>query len=685
MLASPLRLKQRASFATLLDTVACHSSVTNDGDERFGDACTRAAGLFGILEIDAILVVFAHLLPAPFCTLLTATAIVGDRASKAPPARLAVLDALQDVQSLARTCKFVAAALHAHGAAVRIEAAAAWCTPLAPACSSSHDSTTYDALGQVLQEEKSRFEVRVLEGALKNMAAHCAGDHCRAARHLYNHGVTHRAVAPNNRDDVCGVQPLASTAPRLALRRPRMRVVTDAGTGIDDHDGRAARFANITLEAHPDRNECVLVKRADNGNAIRLVCYEAAPPDALDPCSCLRRAWSVAAIPASSTNGWKVQFVSLSACGRWVALVRANLIETCRDDVASLVDVFRVDGSNAEDATVPHAQLALRRGQAIVLSAWFRTQDLSQLDAHDGVARRRATIFCLCAHTFCDNGLAWHEQYTQWFPNAPRPGINRVYQYALEDGTFAHACARGVVAALPLGDGLLLRPQGVEVEMVPEHHTESVGLDTTSPLAPGAQFCRRDGMTMPVAQSFAPETCLVNPSNVHQCADSIGMCIRGAVTIPASEVGDEAGVQVCAVAQCVVLDLSYHNRNSGSDALLQPVIPMRSLACNCPPTPENVQLTRRGDLAVIMVRRAVPTGADAYFSLHIVGRRGASARFRPLACLDLDRCLYNFMTQRALASPLLPTTAAAVGAPPPAPPAPPAPVSYTHLTLPTKA
>ena len=128
MLASPLRLKQRASFATLLDTVACHSSVTNDGDERFGDACTRAAGLFGILEIDAILVVFAHLLPAPFCTLLTATAIIGDRASKAPPARLAVLDALQDVQSLARTCKFVAAALHAHGAAVRIEAAAAWCT-----------------------------------------------------------------------------------------------------------------------------------------------------------------------------------------------------------------------------------------------------------------------------------------------------------------------------------------------------------------------------------------------------------------------------------------------------------------------------------------------------------------------------------------------------------------------------
>ena len=110
--------------------------------------------------------------------------------------------------------------------------------------------------------------------------------------------------------------------------------------------------------------------------------------------------------------------------------------------------------------------------------------------------------------------------------------------------------------------------------MVPEHHTESVGLDATSPPAPGAQFCRRDGATMPIAQSFAPETCLVNPSNVHQCADSIGMCLRGAVTIPASTTGADAGVEVCAVAQCVVLDLSYRHRNSGSDALLQPVMPL---------------------------------------------------------------------------------------------------------------
>ena len=364
----------------------------------------------------------------------------------------------------------------------------------------------------------------MLEAALKNMAVHCAGDHCRAVRRLYNHGLTRRAVAPNNNsDNVCGVQPLASTVPRLTLRRPRMRVVADAGTGIDDHDGRSARFVNIALEAHPDRNECVLVKRADHGNAMRLVCYEAAPPDALDPCSCLRRAWSVAAIPVPSPSGWKVRFVSASACGRWVALVRVNCLKTCKDDVGSLVEVFRVDGSNAEGATAPHAQLALRRGHALVLSAWFRAQDLSQLDAHDGVARRRATILCLCTHTFCDNGLAWSEQYTQWFPNAPQPGINRVYQYALEDGAFAHACARGVVAALPLGDGLLLRPQGVEVEMGPEHHTESVGLDVASPLACVAQFCRRDGMTMPVAQSFAPETCLVNPSSVHQCADSLSL------------------------------------------------------------------------------------------------------------------------------------------------------------------
>ena len=54
MLASPLRLKQRASFAHLLDAIA-RQPTTNDGD-RFGDACARVAGLFGILEIDTVIV-----------------------------------------------------------------------------------------------------------------------------------------------------------------------------------------------------------------------------------------------------------------------------------------------------------------------------------------------------------------------------------------------------------------------------------------------------------------------------------------------------------------------------------------------------------------------------------------------------------------------------------------------------
>ena len=678
MLASPLRLKQRARFAQLLDTIACQPNVSNN-DRRFGNACTRAAGVFGLLEIDALLVVFAHLLPTPSCAsadaptrrrgAATATAIVGDRASEAPPARLAVLDALQDVQNLARTCKFVAAALHAHGAAVRIEAAATWCTSLAPACRSPSASTTHDAFGQVLQEEKSRFDVRVLEAALKCMAVHCAGDHCRAARRVCNH--ESRVVAAHD-DDEHGVQP-PRRHPCRAARRPRVRVVMSAGSNV-------LRGAHIVLAAHPDRNECVLARRVDNGDPIiRLACYEATPPETLDPCSGLRRAWSMAAGPTAafavpsppSSQSWRVQSVSASACGRWVALVRVTHFKANSDDVGCVVDLFRVDGHNntEEGATAPHTQLALRCGRDLVLSAWFREQDLSRLDALDGVARRRATILCLCTHTFCDNGLAWSYQYVQWFPRASSPGINKVYQFALEDGAFARACARGV-APLPDNEGLLLRPQGVEVEMVREHHTETVGLDAASIPDASAQFCNRDGVSMPIAQSFAAETCMSSKNHGHECADSVGACLRGAVTIPApgADADPDAGVVVCAVAQCVVLDLSYRHRNAGSDALLQPVMPMRSLAHHRPPTPEWVHLTPRGDVAVVMVRHAPPpsSGSDAFYVLHIVGRRGASARFAPLACLDLNRCLYNFLTQRALASSLLPTTATA-GAPPPPP------------------
>ena len=649
MLASPLRLKQRARFAELLDSIA--RQPADHDDQRFNAKCTRAAGVFGLLEIDTILLIFTHLLPATATTANTTAAAVGDRASSAPPARLAVLGALRDVQHFAQACKLVAAALHAHGVAVRIEAAAMWCTPLAPA------TTTRDAFGQLLQEEKSRFDVRVLEAALKCMAVHCAGDHCRAARQVCN---ARRAPPPTSEAVPARPPSSSSSFPRLAPQRPRVRVVMSAGRG------------HLALAAHPDRNECVLAGQVDDGKAIRITCYQAAPPTTLDPFSGLRRAWSAsteAAAAAADAPRWQVQSMSASACGQWVALTRVSRLDAHSDDIGCVVDLWRVPAAADAPPARPHAQLALRRGRDLALSVWFRSQDLASFDALDGVARRRAIVLCLCIHTFTDEGLGWYDQYAQWFPRASPPGVNRIFQFALEDGAFARACTR-TGAPLPDDEGLLLRPQGVEVETVPEHHVESTtGLDVASIPAAGADFCRRDGATMPVAQSFAPETCISNTSKRAECPDSIGVCLRGAVTVPASSSGaddgavDDAGVAVCAVAQCVILDLSYRHRNAGScDALLQPVMPMRSLARHRPPMPETVHLSPRGDLAVVMVRHVPSTGHAPFYVLHVVGRRGASARFVPLACLDLNRCIHNFLTQRALLTPLLPAAGVAATA-----------------------
>ena len=161
-------------------------------------------------------------------------------------------------------------------------------------------------------------------------------------------------------------------------------------------------------------------------------------------------------------------------------------------------------------------------------------------------------------------------------------------------------------------------------------------------------------------QSISDETSLVSTGLPAECRDSFGVCLFGLVdvsTVLTSSESEGLNYRSLAVQQCVVLDLSYEHRHGDSIALLRPTLSMRSVSGHTPPLQKLTQLSPRGDLVVVLVQTAERTWAYAaatplmhsiVYQMHILGRRGNDAEFVPLACLDLNRSVHRFRTERAL-------------------------------------
>ena len=308
-----------------------------------------------------------------------------------------------------------------YGHQLRLEMAAARCTPFAPSLSApkllkalqptSHFATPWVA--QCMREERSRFDVQMLESALVAMVPHCGGEHCRSVRRAHNL----RLSSAEYRE--------------YRAERPHVKVVHDA---------------LVACHAHAARADCLL--STEKNGQVHLKVMSDETPDALDPHTELRCRWS-ADLPSVLKNSDQASqlrvchHLAMSECGKWVAVVqrRTDLVPIGKTFPDSHISLWRVGGSLEKG--VPHANpTSLCLCDTLVQSLWFRTCTLDARDAADGVARTNATVLCfyasVCHPPTTQPSSCWGTvgRLTSW---QARPGTTHVHQFCVEDGSFSKA------------------------------------------------------------------------------------------------------------------------------------------------------------------------------------------------------------------------------------------------------
>ena len=91
-------------------------------------------------------------------------------------------DSVVGVDGLLRSCSFVWWSFGIFGQELRLEFAARQLTHRTP----TNPTSPVPYFDQLLSEERSKLDIGVFESALNSMLTHCAGEHCRSARRLFN-------------------------------------------------------------------------------------------------------------------------------------------------------------------------------------------------------------------------------------------------------------------------------------------------------------------------------------------------------------------------------------------------------------------------------------------------------------------------------------------------------------------
>ena len=641
MLDTPQARKQRDQFSKLLWNTRGHDNNEHGDTAAFDATHSEAAGIFGCLDPDIVCLLFGRLLstrghvrrskheivdevyqvPGEVSHVTTCSRI-GDR--EAPLSHEDVLAATLHVQALAQTCRFMNACVRLHGQALLLELAAARCTRLAPSFSipwmlQCRAPFPTPMLAQLLQEERSRFDVQMLESALASMVSHCGSEHCRAVRCAYNGRLASAAY----------LDELKKSPIRLAMletHRPCVKVVHDGKNGI--------------LGTHPQRSDCVIYTNDDDRMHVAVLSDDA--PLQLDPCTELRRVWRVelpktpslppdtcsqthpppympmAPMPTSwtiSQQPWSVLYTAISPCGQWVAIVRAQpgSRERCHMPDHNL-SLWKVDAGNE-----PHASFTFCDGS--VRDPWFRTTLVDADDAEDGIARENATILCFygCMWAPMDHSArpdCWETISTvSTEMGGSSIHTHLVYQFCIEDGSFTNAPVH--YGRLPWWLGHRLHPVGGVVRLNGDRSVDTL------------------------AHNVEDETAILSVTD-RGCPDSVAVCLLGGAHV--------RGFRVLGVAQCAVLDLCYHNRNNGDISTMRPVTSMLSInATQHKLIPHRVYLGPRGDVAVVLMGRIGAT-VGVNYNLRVYGRRGSERAFQCLVHMDLNQSIHRFRTDHSLAN-----------------------------------
>jgi len=141
------------------------------------EECIAGAGLFGTLDPDLVCAIAEQLAQTGLQAYRSIPSVAGQTALLCKAKQV-----IADIASLLCTCRCIESAFREQGDMLRLEVASRGQTQLWPV----NVAAQYPFLDQVLREERSRLDVRMLESALTAMVTHCASDHCRGARWAHN-------------------------------------------------------------------------------------------------------------------------------------------------------------------------------------------------------------------------------------------------------------------------------------------------------------------------------------------------------------------------------------------------------------------------------------------------------------------------------------------------------------------
>jgi hypothetical protein len=270
---------------------------------ELAEECIAGAGLFGTLDPDLVCAIAEQLAQTGLQSCRSIPSVVGQGALLRKAKQ-----AIADIASLLCTCRCIESAFREQGDMLRLEVAARGQTQLWPV----NVAAQYPFLDQVLREERSRLDVRMLESALTAMVTHCASNHCRGARWAHNK----RIAEATQRQEQRPATPLLLAVLSGGERTPRVKVAWSGSA-------RGPRCIECFGSAAAAEDCWVLAADEDGGDLVRV---QNAPAPAFDPRSELaktRELRGVASISLPSSQRqqqYHATHLAVSPCGGWLAL-----------------------------------------------------------------------------------------------------------------------------------------------------------------------------------------------------------------------------------------------------------------------------------------------------------------------------------------------------------------------------